>query len=295
MNDSLYRGLIKDINVRFSYALTSSVVNTAVLKHNCDPVVAHILGRALTAGILTSPTLSEDERASITWQYPGPIKKIVVEFGSESDIRGTVSVKQLMNQIEVEAEIYGDTGSVSVLKSNTKAVTSSGNCEAPLMDVIDDLSYYFSISEQLETDMSITVGFNPDPSKPVSLCQGILLQAMPDCDFEVLERMRSKLKSDKFKKLLSASPEMDNQVEVLIKELLKDESTVPEYEIHSCPAPTFKCRCSKEKTLNILKTLNSKDVEEIKEAGENIKVACQFCSEIYSFTPSEVAKVVEEN
>jgi molecular chaperone Hsp33 len=291
MKDFLYRGLIKDINVRFAYALTTDVANTAIKKHDCDPITGHVLSRALTSGILCSPTLGDDERASITWQYPGPLKKVLVDFGCDSDVRGTTAVKQLMTQVNSEAEVYGDTGSLSILKSNPKSVVSSGTSEAIMMDVVSDLCYFFSISEQLETDMYIAVGFNQDPQNPVDLCQGVLLQAMPDCDYEALEKMRIVLHSTEFKSLVAQQPENDNYFENVLNELLKDQDEKPEFEIHLCSQPEFKCLCSRAKTKNILKTLGPEDVKDIIAKGDDVKVACHFCSEMYSFTPQEVASV----
>ena len=293
MEDYLYRGLFKDLNIRFAYALTTSVANTAVKAHGCDPVVAHILSRTLTSGVLLSPTLTEDERITVTWTYPGPIGKIVVDFGVAGDVRGMTKVKSLMNEISSEAEVYGDTGNVQLMKFDSKQLLNNGTCEAPIMDPISDLSYFYSVSEQLETDMYISVGFNPDPDKPVELCQGILLQAMPDCDFEALERLRTTLNSTDFKALLNTQPGEDAANKV-IQALIKNEEVTPEYEIHTCNKPEFKCSCSHEKTKGILKTLGEADVKDIVTKGEDVNVACHFCSTVYSFTPEEVQAAATE-
>ena len=292
MNDFLYRGLIKEFNIRFTYAYTPAVCNEAVIKHNCGPLVSHLLSRALTSGVLCSPTLGDNERYSITWQYPGPIGKVIVDVGNEADVRGTTTVKQLMGQVASEADVYGDSGHISVIKSNTKMILSSGTTQATLLDVVSDLNFYFSVSEQLETDMYIAVGINPDPKNPVDFCQGILLQAMPDCDFEAMDRLRHKLQSKKFRQLMAQHPENDNHFELIFKELLADEATKPQNEIHACKQPEYKCTCSREKTQNVLRTLNADDVKDIEEKGDNLQVICQFCSTPYSFTPAEVRKIV---
>ena len=292
MEDFLYRGLIKDYNIRFAYALTTQVANRAVLSHGCDPVVAHLLSRSLNAGVLCSPTLTEDERATVTWAYPGPIGKVQVDFGANADVRGMSKAKTLMNIVNSEAEVYGDTGSVQIMKSSGHLVLSNGTCEGPIMDSVGDLCYFFSVSEQLETDMYISVGFNPDPEKPVDLCQGLMLQAMPDCDFEALDRLRKKLHSEGFRALLNTKPEADAQIKVL-EELLSEEESNPVYEIYPCNKPEFKCRCSREKTQNILTTLSKHDVEDIVAKGEDVAVSCQFCSTVYSFTPQEVKETAD--
>jgi molecular chaperone Hsp33 len=294
MNDFLYRGLIKDFNIRFAYAHTTVLSNELVKTHNCCPLVSHIISRAATVGILCSPTLGAGERYSFTLAYPGPIGKIIIDAGADADVRTTTSAKQLMGTVESEQEIYQDTGSVNFMRADQRRVINNGTCEAPMMDVVSDICYYFSVSEQLETDMYVAVGFNPDPENPVALCQGILLQAMPDCNFEALDRMRARLHSDDFKSLVSKSPEVDNNFEWLLKELLKDEETLPVYEIYGAPQPHFKCTCSRERTSKLLQTLNADDLKDIVAKKENVKVSCQFCSTSYEFTPEEVVKVVSK-
>lgn len=293
MKDFLYRGFIKDFNIRFAYAHTTQVSNDIVKTHDACPLVSHILSRAATAGVLCSPTLGEEERYSFTISYPGPIGKIIIDAGAGADVRATASRKQLMGTVQEEQEIYGDTGSVNFMKVDTRRMINNGTCEAPLMDVVGDICYYFSVSEQLETDMYIAVGFNPDPENPVNICQGILLQAMPDCDYEAMERLRKALHSPEFKALVGKAPEIDNNFEILIKELLKGEETQPEYEVYGAPDPRFECNCSREKTKAILKTLGEADVEDIVAKNENIAVSCQFCSQRYEFTPAEVVEVAK--
>ena len=290
MKNFLYRGLIKDCNIRFAVASTVNVANDAVKNHQCDPVVSHLLSRSLTAGILLSPTLTEDERSTITWTYPGPIGKIVVDFSADADVRGMTQVKSLMDEVSSEAEVYGDTGSIQVMKFNSKQLLSNGTCESPIMDAVSDLCYFYSVSEQLETDMYIAVGFNPDPENPVNLCQGVLLQAMPDCDFEVLERIRGKMNSDEFKKLINTDL---SSVETVLEELISVEDIKPEFELYSCSEPQFKCTCSREKTMGILSTLGKEDVKDIVAKGEDVNVACHFCSKRYSFSPQEVQSTAQ--
>ena len=293
MKDFLYRGFIKDFNVRFAYAHTKQVSNDIVKTHDACPLVSHILSRAATAGVLCSPTLGEEERYSFTLTYPGPIGKVIIDAGAGADVRATASKKQLMGSVQEEQEIYGDTGSVNFMKVDSRRMINNGTCEAPLMDVVGDICYYFSVSEQLETDMYIAVGFNPDPENPVNICQGILLQAMPDCDYEALERLRKALHSPEFKALVARVPEVDNNFEILLKELLKCEEVKPEYEIYAAPDPRFECNCSREKTKAILKTLGEADVKDIVAKNENIAVSCQFCSQRYEFTPAEVEEAAK--
>ena len=55
--------------------------------------------------------------------------------------------------------------------------------------------------------------------------------------------------------------------------------------------PTYKCDCSKERTINILSSLSKKELEEMASEQEKTEVCCQFCGKKYVFTPSELRAI----
>ena len=56
----------------------------------------------------------------------------------------------------------------------------------------------------------------------------------------------------------------------------------------------YKCYCSRERVTAALISLGRKELTEIMEEGKSFPVECQFCDEIYSFTPADIAKLLEE-
>ena len=54
MNDLLYKGHFKGLDIAFTYAVTTAAVNEAVVRHDCDPAAAHVLGRAMTGALLAA-------------------------------------------------------------------------------------------------------------------------------------------------------------------------------------------------------------------------------------------------
>ena len=285
--DFLYRGLFTQSNIRFSYALTSELANTAILQHQTDPVASHILCRGLTAAALTSPQLTEEEKFSFQWDYTGPLSRITIEAAADAKVRGYTNQKNLIGLAETEEELYGEKGTLSVIKSTSKRVLNSGTAEATLFDIVDDLSYYFSVSNQNETDVVTKLHFRPNPESPVEISQGVLLQAMPDCDYEVLEKMRANMRSVKFQELLASQPETDNYFELLIREMT-DGLDEQAYEIYACNKPQFYCSCDKNKTLNVIRTLDNTEIQEIIDKGETVKVNCDFCSTTYDFDSNDL-------
>ena len=146
INDFLYRGVIAEKAVRFSYCLTTRLANEAVHVHELGPVGAHVFCRALTAGVLTVPLLDGDEHFTLRWKYEGMIKSLVVDVGANGNVRGTLVDDRRCETISEADELYGDSGMIGVVKSTSTATLNSGSVEAGLMDVVEDLAYFFSLS-----------------------------------------------------------------------------------------------------------------------------------------------------
>ena len=57
---------------------------------------------------------------------------------------------------------------------------------------------------------------------------------------------------------------------------------------------SYKCYCSRERVTSALISLGKKELMEIVEEGKPFPVECQFCDEIYTFTPEEIKNILEE-
>ncbi len=294
MNDFLYRGLLAGQDIRFSYALTTGISNHAVLVHECDPVAAHLLCRALTAGVLAAPLLSEDERFSLYWRYNGAFRNIIVELGAAADARCLIGEPHLIDKIENESQIYGTEGTVSVIRSLPTRQLNTGTVAAGLLDVVEDLAFFFSTSDQNETGMTVLIGFSPDVEKPVSLCQGMLLQALPGCNLERFDRLRRAMQEESFRALLATPPSADNHIERLVQalETLSGETASPP-TVHECEGPTYDCGCSREKTLRVLQAMGEAELRQAIVDGETITIRCHFCNEAYLFGGEDLRRALD--
>ncbi len=294
MQDFLYRGIIEGLNARFVALHASETVQTGIIKHNCDPVSGLLLARALTSGLLISPVLQDDHRFTITWQYDGPIGKVSVDVGANSDIRGFIQDPNLAIHTPSVNQAYGEKGNVSVVRSTSRMLISSSSTEAQLLEISDDLGFFFATSEQVETEFAVAVNFRPDAENPVSLCAGFMLQALPGCDLEKLDRARQRMSEPAFVDLLNKQPELDNHVEQLINLLFDEGEENTNFSIHDCPQPKFECHCSREKTLNAVRSLSVDDLEDYLAKKETVKVDCHFCSTKYIFGEEDIKALIQE-
>jgi len=294
MNDLLYKGHFKGLDIAFTYAVSTSAVNEAVVRHDCDPAAAHLLGRAMTGALLAAAILPEGQRLNASWKYKGALKTIVVDAGQDGTIRSLISPEQLSGLADAHEGLYGEMGELQVIVSDQGVVQNSGTTPVSLHDVVNDLAYHYCISNQVETGMSAMIGFNPDPEKPVHLCQGWMIQALPNTDLERFDRIRQGMDKTGFRELLGHGSESEGYFEQIAKTLIGDEPGFEGVYMEACPVPRFKCSCSHDKMGAILRSIPIPDRMTIVKRNEPIGINCQFCNERYIMAIEECIKAWNE-
>jgi molecular chaperone Hsp33 len=290
MVDYIYKGHFKGLDIAFTYAVTTGLVNELVVRHDNDPVAAHILGRALTSAVLSAALLPEKQRLNLCWKYPGALRTVVVDAGSDGSARGFVSPVHLNEAAASVDELYGEKGELRIIRTEDSKILNSSTSMIPLQDVVRDLAYHFCVSDQVETGMIALVGFQADAKAPVKLSQGWMIQALPDCDLEKFDRIRARMEGDEFRALLSNVSEADSYFEKLAKALVRDESDALDLHLDEYPAPFFKCNCSREKMGDILRTIPIPERMEIVKEGKPLAMSCQFCNSRYELSIDECTK-----
>ncbi len=287
MNDLLYKGHFKGLDIAFTYTVCTAAVNEAVIRHDCDPAAAHILGRSMAGALLAAAILPEGQRLNATWKYKGGLKTIVVDAGQDGTVRSLISPEHLSDVGGAHERLYGEMGELQVIVSDKGLIANSGTTPISLHDAVSDLAYHYCISDQVETGMSAMIGFNPDPKKPVHLCQGWMIQALPNTDLERFDRIRRHMEYPGFRELLGHGSEAEGYFEQIAKALIGDEPGFEGIHMESCPPPRFKCTCSKEKMGAVLRSIPIPDRMTIVKRNEPIGISCQFCNERYVMTIDE--------
>jgi molecular chaperone Hsp33 len=290
MNDLLYKGHFKGLDIAFTYAVTTKAVNESIVRHDCDPAAAHILGRATTATLLAAAILPEGNRLNACWKYKGALKTIVVDAGQDGTVRSFISPPHLSEYEEAEDAhdgLYGEVGDLQVVVSKGGQIANSGTTPVSLHDPVNDLAYHYCISDQVETGMAAMIGFKADPENPVELCQGWMIQALPGTDLERFDRIRHHMEDQGFRELLSHDSNSDNYFEEIAKALIGDEEGYEGIQVEACPAPKFECTCSKEKMSAVLRSIPIPERMEIVKRKEPVGISCQFCNERYEMTIDE--------
>lgn len=284
MSDTLIRAYAADGFVRAFAASTKDIVAFAKKAHGTSPVCTAALGRLLTAGsMMGSMMKSRADIMTLLIRCEGPIGGLCVTADAEGNVKGYVNEPLVM--LPAKPNHHFDVGGalgkgiLSVIRDLDLKDPYVGEVELQTGEIAEDLTYYFASSEQTPSVVGLGVLMNKDNT--VACAGGFILQLMPDCPEDVIERIEQNIKDiPSVTDMLSSgmTPE-----DILNRTL---DGLNP--EVTDTLTPKYLCNCSKERYAKGIMSLGKKDLDSLIAGGEDIEVVCRFCGKKYVFTADEL-------
>lgn len=293
MADLLLKGQLIGCNTAVSYAVTTETVAEAVRRHDCDPVAAHVLGRAMTAAILAGSVLGEGERANVRWAYEGTLRNVVVDTGPDGATRAFIAPNHLAG-VSDEGELYGAGGNLNVMRTRNGHLLSQSAARADLLEVVEDLNHFLCISDQVESAMVATIALSSDPERPIRVSRGLLLQALPGCDLALFQALRDRIRAPKTLDWMGRPDESDSLVENVLHAITSGICDRALIRLNAASPPVFRCNCGPDKMSAVLRALPYADRMDIVRKNEPLTVSCRFCGRRYTLSIEECIRAWNE-
>ncbi|WP_301206604.1 Hsp33 family molecular chaperone HslO [uncultured Allobaculum sp.] len=289
MKDSLVKAMALDGHVRLYINRTTDLVQEAMDRFRMSTPSADVLGRVLSvASIMGSMLKSEKEMLTINIQGQGELGSIVVDAQADGTVRGFVDNPEagLDGDPNVTAgSLIGLPGTLTVTKDLSMSENWSGTVELQNGEIGQDFAYYFTLSEQTPTAVSVGVRMNEEGK--VLAAGALVLQMMPDADdtnIRICEHVLSGLNP-----MTAIIQDYDDASLALLAEDLFDDTEV----LETIPI-SFKCTCSKEKTAGLLHTVAPDQIKAMIEEDHGAEVTCNFCSSTYHFNEHELREILND-
>lgn len=274
--------------VRIFCADTTRVVETARLQHDLWPTSSAVLGRVMSiAGIMGSMLKNDDEKIIVNINGGGPVGTVMVEAKGNGDIKGFVGDNEIYlkysstNKLAVGLAV-GTNGYLSVSKDLGLKDSFTGKVALQTGEIGDDFAYYFALSEQTPTVVSLGVLVDTDNS--IKAAGGLLIQLMPGVSEEVISEVE---------KITANLKPISN----LIEEGLSAEDIIfkyfPDAVIYTKKEIRWHCDCSRDRFKGALTTLPIEDLNEMITLDHGAEVKCEYCNTKYKFTEDELKTIVE--
>ena len=213
-----------------------------------------------------------------------------MDANADCDIRGIIKEPHLMDKVSSEQEIYGEKdGFISIIKSEAGKILNSGKTRAAFSNAVADAGFFFSVSDQLETEFSTAAEFNPDPENPVKRAGGFMIQAMPDCNLVEFDKYRKNISQPEFAGLLLERMPSEKKLWALAAAAAGEDGIADKnllsYNYGSSPG--FRCSCSFEKMKMAMSVLDKSELSALFKENPAPAIMCNFCRKEYRFSKKD--------
>lgn len=283
MRDYLLKALACNEHVRIYICSSTHIVEEARKRFDLWPTSAAALGRTLSVGSLMGSMLKSDkEQITIHIQGGGPIGSIVVDAYSDGHVRGFVGDPHIMLQYNDTGKLavgsaVGTDGYLKVIKDLHMKENWSGYVALQSGEIGEDFAYYFTISEQ--TPSAVSVGVLVDRDDHILAAGAMIIQMMPDAeesDIQKVEAVVAKLKH------MSTLLQEHDSLETIVHQLFDDARMLDTQDIE------FRCHCNRATMKRALSILSKEERMAIIKEEHGCEVTCNFCNEHYQFNEEEL-------
>ncbi len=255
--------------------------------HNLSNLATAALGRVIIVSSMIASTLkNEDDRLTVQIKGDGPLGNIVVCADKNLNVKGYIDNPDvelaLNNEGKLDVSKGIGIGTLTVIKDIGLKDPYIGTCELLTGEIGDDFAYYFNISEQTPSVVSVGVLIGKDGN--VAKAGGYIIQPLPDCEDEVIDKLESiniKLPSMTF--LMSEGRTIDD----IVSNATGDENIETVYE----NTAKINCDCSLKRIENTIIALGKEETLKILKENGILELSCNFCNKKYSFNEEQIEKL----
>jgi molecular chaperone Hsp33 len=311
--DYAVTGMSRDGRFRVIAVRSTVLVEEGRRRHGCSKTATAALGRVMTGAVLMAATLDEDQSVTLRVLGGGPAGGVIADSYRAADeirVRGYMGdpgadLPSPSGKLDVGG-LVGKLGSIYVTKDLGLKEFYTGSARLQSGEIGIDLAYYYTVSEQLPSAVSVGVRLGGMPRsrerrRPaagwVTGAGGIMVQVMAGQDAEdagdtgeaadVVGRVQANL-------------EILGSVSLLIQDGATPEELVQaafvrvlDLQILARIRARFACRCTRERAISTLASLGRNDLRRLASEQEKTEVRCHFCNEVYVFTGDELREIAE--
>lgn len=264
-------------NIRGQIVHLEKTYQTIIEQHDYPSMVRYLLGEALVACLLISGSLKFEGDITLQFQGDTTLPLLLAQCDSQLNLRAYAKCSpDRTTEAYAQAFLQG----TMALTMNPDHHTQAYQSIIPIYstDMSENLNHYFVQSEQITTHI-----WCASDEKRVA---AMMLQLMPTPDQAMQTQER-----ENFWQYATQMGETVSDLELLTLDnetllyRLYNETEVVLFD--SRPA-SFKCRCTRGKMLEVVKTLGKTDAHQLITEQGCIDVTCDFCNSRYSFDAIDV-------
>ncbi len=301
MIDKIVRATAANGGIRLVAVSTTESTNEAKVRHNLSYLTTAIMGRAFSASLLLASSMKIFHgRVTFRIRSDGPLNGLLVDAGRDGKIRGYVGnpklelepIKNRINKYSFNFKEAIGTGYLNVIRDNGVGDPFTSTVEIVNGNIAEDLASYLVHSEQ--TPSAVFLGEKFKENK-LSFSGGFLAQVLPKKEADPL---LVTLLEERCKEIKSFNEELNNSnnnLLSLIKNIFPDIDDKSISEKARSQKIEFKCRCSRERSINAIKMLDKEELLDILKKEGKAELVCEFCKNNYVINSVEIEDMIKSN
>lgn len=288
MKDTLVRAVACNRKVRVLACTTTNLCEEARKLHDLWPTSAAALGRVLSMAAMMGCMEKEDKhKVTIQINGGGPIGTVMADGCGNGDVRGFVADPHQYlkyndtNKLAVGV-VVGTDGYLKVTRNIGMKENFTSQIKLVSGEIGDDFAYYYTVSEQ--TPSAVSVGVLVDVDNSVKSAGGLIIQIMPDAleeDIVKAEKAVANLKP------VSTMVDEGMDAVMIAQSLFDDLEILDQKDLH------WHCGCSRERFKAALTTLPKEDLLEMLNNDHGCEATCEYCNTSYQFDEEDLKLILE--
>ena len=288
MPNQLTRYIHKDGAFRAVVVDTTKMGQDAFKQHMPSPLAIYLLTHAMTGALLLSSDIKGDATLQLKMVGDGPAGHLTVEANTLGQTRGFLGNLHVpfdsQNGRGLLEQAIG-AGNLHIKRlggENSQPYTSL----TPLVkgEIAYNLAHYLLKSQQIQSAIQTGVGL--DPNVGVKSAGGVLIQAMPNADENLLYILEDRLQQMAPISMLFSKPDGKEKV---LDWLFGD---FPVKELNSTGV-CYCCNCDFPGMLAVIASLPLQELQNLRQDDQSLSIQCSYCANTFVCNSDDLDTIIQ--
>ncbi len=289
--DYMVRATAGNAQIRAFAATTKDLADYGRRAHGLSPIATAALGRLMTGTVMMGQMMDNDsDMITVKMDGDGPLKSVLATADNKGNVKGYVSNPYVIMEPNAAGHLnvgggIGE-GTLTVIRDMGLKEPYVGQVPLYSGEVAEDLTYYFTKSEQTPSSVGLGVLVERE-NLSVIAAGGFIIQLMPFADEQTITHLEFNLgKFSSVTDILKAGKTPEDMLKIVLDGF--------DIEFTDTVGLNFYCNCDKDRVERALMLVGKKDIQEMIDDGKDIEIKCHFCNKAYTFSVDELKAIKEK-
>ncbi len=286
--DYMVRATAGNAQIRAFAATTRDLSEYARKAHGLSPIAAAALGRLMTGTVMMGTMMdNDDDLITVKMDGDGPLRGVLATSDNKGRVKGYVNNPLVIMEPNSSGHLnvggaIGE-GTLTVIRDMGMKEPYVGQVPLYSGEVAEDLTYYFTKSEQTPSSVGLGVLVERE-SLSVIAAGGFIIQLLPFADESTIKHLEENLqKFSSVTDILKAGKTPEELLNIVLDGF--------DIEITDTIDLDFYCNCDKDRVERALMLIGQAELDDMIAEGKEIELCCQFCNKAYKFSIPELKEI----